>query len=146
MNLIFITYFACNQWILYFVRKLKNGDDSTGGRPTVIEKVPDSQSLDVPDSGTSSGTRRTRFDTNQTVIAADDEYHRPESDNELDELEMGPNEAVEDSEDNGISDTTGVALVSMWKEDSSVDIYPATIFEFTDYLKRGKITALSWGI
>jgi hypothetical protein len=42
----------------------------------------------------------------------------------------------------GITDATGVELVNMLKEDFGTDIFPATIFEFTDYLKRGKITAL----
>ena len=92
------------------------------------------------------GTRRTRFDTNQTVIdAADqDDFQRALED---EELFLGTNDAIDDSEEktSGLLDDAGVALVSMMQEDAIVDIYPATIFEFTDYLKRGKITALRKG-
>ena len=84
--------------------------------------------------------RRTRFDTNQTVIDASDFQAAAEDD---ENLAIGENDAmIDDKGEEGIVDHTGVAFVNMLKEDSSADIYPATTYEFSDYLKRGKITAL----
>ena len=108
--------------------------------------------------------RRNRYDPMATVIERDsDGEYRPHSPEDVDPmLFIGADDAVEEEDNNehhseesvasapGLLDKGAIELVARLSslkcaetEDKiTEDIYPSDVSEFTDYLKRNKITAL----
>jgi hypothetical protein len=102
---------------------------------------------------TDNESRRVRYDTMATVIEVGDdgEYRNPTPPEDIDpDLFIGADDVVDEDEDDaagvGLVDNVAVELVSrlnIVKESQTTDdIYPADVSEFTDYLRRGKITGL----